>query len=161
MSRPEERPYASRGGSKLAAALDAFGISPAGWVCADLGCNVGGFVDCLLRRGAQKVYAVDTGYGALAYALRKDPRVVVMERTNAMHVELGEVASVLDNVVPDEEGGIRYHYVIIDYLACPTGGVLQPGTDVSDARWVGLSDLSALDITQKAGELVRRLLAAV
>src|SRR3954471_15755394 len=83
-------PYVSRGGLKLAAALDAFALDPAGWVCADLGCNVGGFTDCLLQRGAAKVYAVDTGYGALAWSLRKDPRVAVMERTNAMPVTLPE-----------------------------------------------------------------------
>jgi 23S rRNA (cytidine1920-2'-O)/16S rRNA (cytidine1409-2'-O)-methyltransferase len=82
--------YVSRAGLKLAAALDAFGIEPAGWACADLGSNVGGFVDCLLQRGAKRVFAVDTGYGVLAYKLRIDPRVVVMERTNAMHVELPE-----------------------------------------------------------------------
>lgn len=82
--------YVSRAGHKLAAALDAFGISPAGLVCADLGSNVGGFVDCLLQRGAAKVYAIDTGYGTLAWKLRTDPRVVVMERTNAMHVTLPE-----------------------------------------------------------------------
>lgn len=82
--------YASRGGLKLAAALDGFRIEPAGRVCADFGCNVGGFTDCLLQRGALKVYAIDTGYGTLAWKLRKDPRVVVMERTNAMHVRLDE-----------------------------------------------------------------------
>jgi 23S rRNA (cytidine1920-2'-O)/16S rRNA (cytidine1409-2'-O)-methyltransferase len=82
--------YVTRGGFKLAAALDAFGINPAGWVCADLGSNVGGFVDCLLRRGAARVYAIDTGYGVLAYKLRRDSRVVVMERTNAMHLALPE-----------------------------------------------------------------------
>lgn len=85
MSQSSDRPCAGRGGLKLAAALDAFEIDPAGAVCADLGCNVGGFTDCLLRRGAARVYAVDTGYGTLAWALRKDPRVVVMERRNAMH----------------------------------------------------------------------------
>lgn len=90
MTQPSDRPYVSRGGEKLAAALSAFGIEPYGWVCADLGSNVGGFVDCLLRRGAGRVYAVDTGYGALAYVLRTDPRVVVLERTNAMHVSLPE-----------------------------------------------------------------------
>ena len=79
-----------RGHHKLAAALEAFGVDPTGWVCADLGCNVGGFVGCLLARGAQRVYAVDTGYGALDYQLRRDPRVVVMERTNAMHARLPE-----------------------------------------------------------------------
>lgn len=79
--------YASRGGQKLAAGLDAFGIDPAGWTCADFGCNVGGFTDCLLQRRARRVYAVDTGYGALAWTLRQDGRVVVMERTNALHAE--------------------------------------------------------------------------
>ncbi len=85
--------FVSRGGQKLAAALDAFHIDPAGWVCADLGCNVGGFTDCLLQRGAARVYAVDTGYGELAWRLRKDARVVVMERTNALHVTLPEPVS--------------------------------------------------------------------
>lgn len=83
-------PYVSRGGHKLAHALDAFGIDPAGLVCADLGCSVGGFTDCLLQRGAARVYAVDTGYGVLDWKLRSDDRVVVMERTNALHVTLPE-----------------------------------------------------------------------
>jgi len=77
--------YVSRGGDKLATALDVFGIDVGGAVCADFGANVGGFTDCLLQRGAERVYAVDTGYGELAWKLRKDPRVVVMERTNALH----------------------------------------------------------------------------
>jgi len=84
------RPFVSRAGEKLAAALDAFGLTVAGGVCADLGCNVGGFTDCLLRRGAARVYAVDTGRGALAWTLRKSPRVVVMERTNALHCAVAE-----------------------------------------------------------------------
>ena len=67
----------------------------AGRVCADLGSNAGGFVDCLLQRGAAKVYAIDTGYGALEWKLRKDPRVVVMERTNAMHAQLPERVSLI------------------------------------------------------------------
>jgi 23S rRNA (cytidine1920-2'-O)/16S rRNA (cytidine1409-2'-O)-methyltransferase len=82
--------FASRAGLKLDHAIEAFGIDVAGLVCADLGSNVGGFVDCLLKRGAAKVYAVEKGYGVLEWRLRKDPRVVVMERTNAMHVELPE-----------------------------------------------------------------------
>lgn len=82
--------FVSRAGDKLEHALATFGIDVAGRVCADLGCNVGGFTDCMLKRGATKVYAVDTGYGVLDYGLRKDARVVVMERTNAMHVELPE-----------------------------------------------------------------------
>lgn len=81
---------ASRAGAKLASALEAFGVSPAGRVCADLGCSTGGFTDCLLQRGAAKVYSVDTGYGVLAYALRINPRVVVMERTNVLHAQVPE-----------------------------------------------------------------------
>jgi len=88
--RPTRTGYVSRGGLKLAAAIDAFALDVAGCVCADFGSNVGGFVDCLLAHGAGRVYAIDTGYGALDYRLRKDPRVVVMERTNAMHVTLAE-----------------------------------------------------------------------
>lgn len=80
-----ERVYVSRGGVKLAAALHAFGLDPTGWVCADLGSHVGGFVDCLLQHGAAKVYAVEPGYGVLDYRLRRDARVVVCERTNALH----------------------------------------------------------------------------
>lgn len=80
-----EHPFASRGGLKLDAALEHFGIDVSGAVCADLGCSTGGFVDCLLQRGAAKVFAVDTAYGELAWKLRQDPRVVVLERTNALH----------------------------------------------------------------------------
>lgn len=82
--------FVSRAGAKLEHALNVFGIDVSGMICADLGCNVGGFVDCLLSRGAAKVYAVDTGYGALEWKLRRDPRVITMERTNAMHVVLPE-----------------------------------------------------------------------
>ena len=82
--------FVSRAGLKLEHALQYFQIDVSGCICADLGCNAGGFVDCLLQRGAAKVYAIDTGYGALDWKLRKDPRVVVMERTNAMHARLPE-----------------------------------------------------------------------
>ena len=85
-----EKAFVSRAGQKLEHALATFKVDVNGWVCADLGSNVGGFVDCLLQRGAKKVYAIDTGYGVLEWKLRKDPRVVVMERTNAMHVTLPE-----------------------------------------------------------------------
>jgi 23S rRNA (cytidine1920-2'-O)/16S rRNA (cytidine1409-2'-O)-methyltransferase len=79
----ERDPYVSRGGHKLAAALDAFGIDPGGRVCLDVGASTGGFTDVLLQRGASRVYAVDVGRGQLAERLRRDPRVVSMERTNA------------------------------------------------------------------------------
>jgi len=89
-SAQDARSYASRAADKLAAALDGFALDPAGWTCADFGANVGGFTDCLLRRGAAKVYAVETGSGALAWKLRRDARVVVMERTNALYCPVPE-----------------------------------------------------------------------
>jgi 23S rRNA (cytidine1920-2'-O)/16S rRNA (cytidine1409-2'-O)-methyltransferase len=82
--------FVSRAGEKLAFALDEFHIDPPGLVCADLGCHVGGFTDCLLQRGASKVYAVDTGHHILDWKLRNDSRVVVMERANALHIALPE-----------------------------------------------------------------------
>lgn len=84
------RRFVSRAGEKLDHALTYFAIDVRGFICADFGSNTGGFTDCLLGRGAARVYAIDTGYGALDWKLRKDPRVVVMERTNAMHTSLPE-----------------------------------------------------------------------
>lgn len=81
--RGEDHPYVGRGGLKLEAALDRFGINPAGLVCADIGASTGGFTDCLLRRGAEKVYAVDAGHGQLAEPLLRDPRVINLEGVNA------------------------------------------------------------------------------
>ena len=79
-----ERPrYVSRGGDKLAAALDAFGVDPRGMICLDVGASTGGFTDCLLQHGAARVYALDVGRGQLAESLRNDPRVVLLERTHA------------------------------------------------------------------------------
>lgn len=87
LSVETDLPYVSRGGVKLAAALDAFEVSPAGLICADVGASTGGFTDVLLQRNAARVYAIDVGYGQLAWKLRQDPRVVVMERTNARHLD--------------------------------------------------------------------------
>ncbi len=80
-------PYVSRGGYKLAGALDEFGVSVEGLVCADIGASTGGFTDVLLQRGAARVYAVDVGYGQLAWKLRQDSRVIVMDRVNARYLE--------------------------------------------------------------------------
>ncbi|MCX5689956.1 MAG: TlyA family rRNA (cytidine-2'-O)-methyltransferase [Planctomycetota bacterium] len=82
---PQGPTFVSRGGLKLHHALTHFGIVPTGWTCADLGCSTGGFTDCLLQAGAARVHSVDTAYGELAWKLRNDPRVVVTERTNALH----------------------------------------------------------------------------
>lgn len=81
----EQSAFVSRGGLKLAHALEVFDVRPEGWVCVDLGASTGGFTDCLLQRGAVRVYAIDTAYGQLAWTLRTNPRVVVMERTNVLH----------------------------------------------------------------------------
>jgi 23S rRNA (cytidine1920-2'-O)/16S rRNA (cytidine1409-2'-O)-methyltransferase len=85
--RAEPLRYVSRGGLKLEAALDAWPVRVPDRVCADLGASTGGFTDCLLQRGAARVYAVDVGYGQLAWKLRSDARVVVLERTNARHLD--------------------------------------------------------------------------
>jgi 23S rRNA (cytidine1920-2'-O)/16S rRNA (cytidine1409-2'-O)-methyltransferase len=83
----EGLPYVSRGGIKLEHALDRFDIDVSGKIAADIGASTGGFTDCLLQRGARKVYAIDVGYGQLAWKLRQDPRVVVLERTNIRYLE--------------------------------------------------------------------------
>ncbi len=88
--------YVGRGGDKLKFAIDALGLDLSRErVGADFGCNIGGFTDCLLREGVNKVYAVDTGYGMLEWKLRCDERVTVMERTNAMHVSLPEKVDIV------------------------------------------------------------------
>lgn len=97
----EPAPYVSRGGHKLAAALDAFGIDPSGRVCLDVGASTGGFSDVLLQRGAVRVYAVDVGRGQLADPLRRDPRVVSMERTNARTLAAGTLPEPIDLAVID------------------------------------------------------------
>jgi 23S rRNA (cytidine1920-2'-O)/16S rRNA (cytidine1409-2'-O)-methyltransferase len=86
----EKQPFVSRGGEKLAAALDAFAVDPRDRICLDVGASTGGFTDCLLRRGAGRVYALDVGRGQLAESLRADPRVVSMERTHARRLDPAE-----------------------------------------------------------------------
>ena len=89
--RGQDHPWVSRGGVKLAHALDHFGLDPAGKVALDVGASTGGFTHVLLHHGAAKVFAVDVGHGQLAWSLRNDPRVVVMERVNARYLELGQL----------------------------------------------------------------------
>jgi 23S rRNA (cytidine1920-2'-O)/16S rRNA (cytidine1409-2'-O)-methyltransferase len=93
--------FVSRGGDKLAAALDAGSIEPRGLVCLDVGCSTGGFTDCLLQRGAIRVYAVDVGYGQFDWRLRNDPRVVLIERTNVRYIERSAVPESIDLTVID------------------------------------------------------------
>jgi 23S rRNA (cytidine1920-2'-O)/16S rRNA (cytidine1409-2'-O)-methyltransferase len=97
---PKE-PYVSRAGRKLAHALDHFGIDPAHLVCLDVGASTGGFTDCLLQRGAARVYALDVGYGQLDLRLRNDPRVIVMERVNARYLAPGDLPEPVDLVTLD------------------------------------------------------------
>lgn len=96
-----ELPYVSRGGLKLAAGLDAFALDPAGLTVADVGASTGGFSDCLLQRGAARVYAIDVGYGQLAWKLRQDDRVVSLERTNVRTMQALPDGSLVDLAVID------------------------------------------------------------
>ena len=93
--------YVSRGGVKLAVALDALGVDVTGARALDLGASTGGFTDCLLQRGAAEVIALDVGYGQLAWSLRTDPRVHLMERTNARHLSPGDLPYAPDLVTCD------------------------------------------------------------
>jgi 23S rRNA (cytidine1920-2'-O)/16S rRNA (cytidine1409-2'-O)-methyltransferase len=94
-------PYASRGGLKLEAALDSYKIDPSGLKCLDVGASTGGFTDCLLQRGAGIVYAMDVGYGQLAWKLRQDPKVIVIERTNIRHAKKELIPDIIDLAVID------------------------------------------------------------
>jgi len=97
----EPMPYVSRGGLKLEAALDGFGLDVSGLVCGDFGASTGGFTDCLLKRGAAKVFAVDVGYGQLDTRLRDDPRVVVMDRTNVRLMGPDDIGEHIELAVAD------------------------------------------------------------
>ena len=99
--REEDHPYVSRGALKLVKGLDQFSIDPTGMTCLDIGASTSGFTDLLLRRGATRVYAIDVGYGQLAWSLRSDPRVVVIERENVRTVALERVPEPCDLAVID------------------------------------------------------------
>ncbi len=115
-------PYVSRGGLKLEKALRDFGIDPSGWVCSDSGASTGGFTDCLLQKGAKKVFAIDVGYGQLAWSIRTDPRVVCMERTNIRYVTPEQLGEALDFSVIDVSFiSLRLVLPAIKALLRPTG----------------------------------------
>lgn len=113
-------PYVSRGGLKLAGGLDHFGIDPTNLVCGDIGASTGGFTDCLLQRGAARVYAIDVGYGQLAWKLRTDPRVVVRERTNARHLTPADLPESLDLAVIDAS------FISLEILLKPVMALVKP-----------------------------------
>lgn len=119
--RGENLPYVSRGGLKLRRALDLFGVDVTGLVAVDVGSSTGGFTDCLLQAGAVKVFAVDVGYGQLAWKLRQDPRVVSMERTNIRSVTPGQI---------DDEPALAVidaSFISLSKVLPATAGLLKPG----------------------------------
>lgn len=118
-------PYVSRGGWKLEKALRDFGVDPTGFVCSDSGASTGGFTDCLLQKGAKKVFAIDVGYGQLAWSIRTDPRVVCMERTNIRYVTPEDLGEPLDLSVVDVSFiSLKIVLPAIKALLKPTGQVL-------------------------------------
>ena len=118
-------PYVSRGGLKLEKALRDFGVDPSGYVCSDSGASTGGFTDCLLQQGARKVFAIDVGYGQLAWKLRSDPRVVCMERTNIRNVSPEDLGEALDLSVVDVSFiSLKLVLPVIHKLLKPDGQVL-------------------------------------
>jgi 23S rRNA (cytidine1920-2'-O)/16S rRNA (cytidine1409-2'-O)-methyltransferase len=117
-------PYVSRGGLKLRAALDAFPIPVADAVCLDVGASTGGFTDCLLQAGAARVYALDVGYGQLAWKLANDPRVVVMDRQNIRKLEPGQIPEPIDLAVAD------CSFISLTKVLPHLPAVLRAGADV-------------------------------
>jgi 23S rRNA (cytidine1920-2'-O)/16S rRNA (cytidine1409-2'-O)-methyltransferase len=117
-------PYASRGGAKLAKALDAFHIDVSGMVALDVGSSTGGFTDCLLQHGAARVFAVDVGYGQLDWKLRNDPRVVVFEKTNIRHLDVARMPC------PAEFACIDVSFISLKLVLPAVKGLLAPGATV-------------------------------
>lgn len=122
--REPDHPFVSRGGVKLSGALDEFGYDPAGQSVADFGASTGGFTDCLLQRGAAKVFAIDVGYGQLHNKLRQDERVIVMERTNARHLKAGDLPEPVDLVVIDAS------FIGLEKLLPAARALLKPAGEV-------------------------------
>ena len=117
--------YVSRGGLKLEKALRDFGVDPTGFVCSDSGASTGGFTDCMLQNGARKVYAVDVGYGQLAWSLRSDERVVCMERTNARYLTHEQIPEELDFASVDVS------FISLKLILPPLCGLLRQGGHVA------------------------------
>jgi 23S rRNA (cytidine1920-2'-O)/16S rRNA (cytidine1409-2'-O)-methyltransferase len=120
----EHNPYVSRGGLKLEGALNAFPVNPEGLVCIDVGASTGGFTDCLLQRGAEKVYAVDVGYGQLAWKLQEDKRVVSVERCNVRHLTHEELGELCDLAVIDAS------FISLDLVLPHVLKLIKPGASV-------------------------------
>lgn len=117
--------YVSRGGLKLAKAVEAFGLDLRGVTAADIGASTGGFTDCMLQNGAAKVYAVDVGYGQLAWTLRNDPRVVNMERTNVRNVTAEDIGEPLDFA------SIDVAFISLEKVLPAVASLLKPGGELA------------------------------
>ena len=157
-------PFVGRGGLKLAAALDAFGIDPTGLVALDIGASTGGFTDCLLQRGAAKVYAVDVGYGQLAWRLRQDPRVVVVERCNARYLERSRIPEPI-HLVTIDVSFISLTLILPAVRACldPEGHVvalLKPQFEVGKGKVSKGGIVRHESLRREAVEAVRRAVIA-
>ena len=123
--RGQSPAYVSRGGLKLEKAMDTFPIALEGAVCGDIGASTGGFTDCMLKHGAARVYAVDVGYGQLAWSLRSDPRVVCLERTNARYLTHGEIPDQLDF------SSVDVSFISLKLILPALRGVLKPTGQVA------------------------------
>jgi 23S rRNA (cytidine1920-2'-O)/16S rRNA (cytidine1409-2'-O)-methyltransferase len=120
----EAMPYVGRGGLKLEAALREFGVSPEGRIALDIGASTGGFTDCLLQHGCKKVYAVDVGYGQMAWKLRQDPRVVVIERTNIREMDPSLVPEPADLAVIDVS------FISLEKVIPPVLAFMRPDAEI-------------------------------
>ena len=120
----EDIPYVSRGGLKLARALEAFQVTAAGRTALDVGASTGGFTDCLLQEGARKVFAVDVGYGQLAWKLRDDQRVINLERTNIRHLTPDQLDEIPDLAVIDAS------FISLEKVLPSTTALIKPGSDI-------------------------------
>jgi 23S rRNA (cytidine1920-2'-O)/16S rRNA (cytidine1409-2'-O)-methyltransferase len=168
----EKQRYVSRGGEKLAGALDRFGIDPTGLRAVDVGASTGGFTDCLLKRGAASVVAVDVGYGQLAWSLRTDPRVTTIERTNIRSADPAELGAPFDLAVVDVSFiSLRTVLPHVAALLAPTGAIValvKPQFEAGKGR-VGKKGVvkdaavhrevlqGAMDAAREAGFVVRGL----
>lgn len=122
--KEEDIPYVSRGGLKLKAALTAFPVAVTGRTCLDVGASTGGFTDCLLQEGAARVYAVDVGYGQLAWKLRQDPRVIPIERTNIRHMAADRIPEPADLVTIDVS------FISLKIVVPAAASLARPGADL-------------------------------
>lgn len=125
-----DHPYVSRGALKLEHGLTSFAIDPSGKVAIDVGASTGGFTDVLLRRGARKVYAIDVGYGQLAWSLRTDPRVVAIERTNMREMELSMIPEAVDLATIDVS------FISLTLVLPRVVDVLRAHDFADDAKWI-------------------------